>query len=92
MANQDIVRNRLKIQSAVGNAAAFLAVQREFGSFDAYVWRFVDGAPIVSRRATMKDVPAGPSNQTRSAGTSSVEGFDSSDRPSATRSCRPWGW
>jgi DNA-3-methyladenine glycosylase I len=57
MANQDIVRNRLKIQSAVSNAAAFLAVQREFGSFDAYVWRFVDGSPMISRRATMKDVP-----------------------------------
>ncbi|HQY47752.1 MAG TPA: DNA-3-methyladenine glycosylase I, partial [Usitatibacteraceae bacterium] len=42
----------------VRNAKAFLAVQREFGSFDAYAWRFVGGAPVVSRRRTMKDVPA----------------------------------
>jgi DNA-3-methyladenine glycosylase I len=44
-----IVRNRLKIESTVTNAKAFLAVQREFGSFDAYVWRFVDGKPRVNR-------------------------------------------
>ena len=52
-----IVRNRLKINSAVGNAKAFLAVQQEFGSFDAYVWRFVGGAPRVNRWRTMKQVP-----------------------------------
>ena len=49
MKDEGIVRNRLKIQSATTNAAAFLAVQKEFGSFDAYVWRFVDGRPIVNR-------------------------------------------
>jgi DNA-3-methyladenine glycosylase I len=49
MMNEGIVRNRLKIDSAVTNAKAFLAVQKEFGSFDAYVWRFVDGKPIVNR-------------------------------------------
>jgi DNA-3-methyladenine glycosylase I len=52
-----IVRNRSKVEAAVGNARAFLAVQEEFGSFDAYVWRFVGGKPIVNRRPTMKDVP-----------------------------------
>src|ERR1700720_1258554 len=46
IAGPGIVRNRLKIESTVTNARAFLAVQREFGGFDAYVWRFVDGAPI----------------------------------------------
>jgi len=55
--NPGIVRNRLKVESAVGNAKAFLAVQREFGSFDAYVWPFVGGAPLVNRRRSMKDVP-----------------------------------
>jgi DNA-3-methyladenine glycosylase I len=45
-----IVRNRLKIESAVGNARAFLAVQREFGSFDRYLWSFVGGRPVVNRR------------------------------------------
>ena len=51
MRNPGIVRNRLKIAATVGNARAFLAVQREFGSFDRYLWSFVDGRPIVSRRA-----------------------------------------
>jgi len=49
MKDEGIVRNRLKIDSAVTNARAFLAVQKEFGSFDAYVWRFVGGKPIVNR-------------------------------------------
>jgi DNA-3-methyladenine glycosylase I len=53
-----IVRNRLKVGAAVKNARAFLAIQGEFGSFDTYVWRFVDGAPIRVPRRTMKDVPA----------------------------------
>jgi DNA-3-methyladenine glycosylase I len=53
-----IVRNRLKIASAVTNAKAFLVVQKEFGSFDEYVWRFVGGAPKVNQRRTSKDVPA----------------------------------
>ena len=56
--NPGIVRNRLKIESAVGNAKAFRAVQAEFGSFDAYVWQFVGGSPIVNRRRSMKGVPA----------------------------------
>jgi DNA-3-methyladenine glycosylase I len=58
LADAGIVRNRLKIDAAVTNARAFLEIQKEFGSFDAYVWRFVGGAPIVNRRNTMKDVPA----------------------------------
>ncbi len=53
-----IVRNRLKVSGAVTNAKQFLAVQKEFGSFDAYVWRFVGGAPRLNRRRGMKDVPA----------------------------------
>lgn len=58
MKDPDIIRNRLKIDSAVTNAQAFLAVQQEFGSFDAYVWSFVGGEPIVNRWKRMKDVPA----------------------------------
>ena len=56
--NPAIVRNRLKVESAVRNARQFLAVQKEFGSFDAYVWRFVGGKPKVNRRRGMKDIPA----------------------------------
>jgi len=58
LADPGIVRNRLKIQSAVGNAKAFLKVQNEFGSFDRYVWRFVDGKPIRNHRKSLKQVPA----------------------------------
>jgi DNA-3-methyladenine glycosylase I len=53
-----IVRNRLKVESAVHNAQAFLRVQEEFESFDAYVWRFVDGGPIQNRWRTLKQLPA----------------------------------
>jgi DNA-3-methyladenine glycosylase I len=52
-----IVRNRLKIEAAVNNARKFLKVQDEFGTFDAYIWRFVDGKPIVNRLRTLKDYP-----------------------------------
>lgn len=58
LADPGIVRNRLKVEGTVKNAKAFLAVQKEFGSFDAYVWRFVGGKPLAGRRRTMKDVPA----------------------------------
>jgi len=53
-----LVRNRLKINSAVKNARAFLAIQKEFGSFDAYVWRFVGNRPIDGKRKSRADVPA----------------------------------
>ncbi len=58
MENAGIIRNRLKIDSAVTNARAFLAVQKAAGSFDAYVWPFVDGEPTINRWETMKQVPA----------------------------------
>lgn len=56
--NSAIIRNRLKIDAAVGNARAFLAVQEAFGSFDAYLWPFVGGAPIVNRWRHGSSVPA----------------------------------
>jgi DNA-3-methyladenine glycosylase I len=58
LADPGIVRNRLKIEAAINNAKRFLAVQEEFGSFDAYIWRFVDGRPIVNRWKSLKQVPA----------------------------------
>jgi DNA-3-methyladenine glycosylase I len=57
MKNDGIVRNRLKIASAVSNAKAFLKVQNEYGTFDDYIWQFVDGRPKLNRPRTMKDVP-----------------------------------
>ncbi|MBZ5684596.1 MAG: DNA-3-methyladenine glycosylase I [Acidobacteriia bacterium] len=53
-----IVRNKLKIASAVGNAKAFLRVQEEFGSFDRYIWQFVGGKPRVNKRKSLRQVPA----------------------------------
>jgi DNA-3-methyladenine glycosylase I len=58
LANEGIIRNRLKIAAAIQNAKAFLAVQKEFGTFDAYVWRFVGGKPRVNRWKTGKGIPA----------------------------------
>lgn len=58
MEDQGIVRNRMKLKATIANARAFLQVQREFGSFDAYIWNFVGGAPIQNRRKSVKDVPA----------------------------------
>lgn len=54
----NVVRNRLKVESSVSNAKAFLETQEEFGSFSDYIWRFTDGKPIVNRRKSIKEVPA----------------------------------
>jgi DNA-3-methyladenine glycosylase I len=58
MGDPGIVRNRLKIASAIGNARAFLTVQQEFGSFDAYIWDHVRGRPVQGRAREMKGLPA----------------------------------
>ena len=58
MLDECIVRNRLKIESAVVNARAFLAVQEEFGSFDRYIWTFVGGSPLQSKLTGAKQIPA----------------------------------
>ncbi|MDO9069101.1 MAG: DNA-3-methyladenine glycosylase I [Deltaproteobacteria bacterium] len=58
LANIGIVRNRLKVASAITNARAFLKIKEEFGSFDAYQWRFVDGKPIINTWRSIAEVPA----------------------------------
>jgi len=58
LADPGIVRNRLKVKSSVRNAQSFLAVRAEHGSFDAYLWAWVDGTPIVNRPRTLADLPA----------------------------------
>lgn len=58
LANTGIVRNRLKIEAAIQNAEAFLAVQREFGTFDQFIWQFVGGEPKQNAWKSIKDVPA----------------------------------
>jgi len=57
LSNEGIVRNRLKIDAAISNARAFLDVQKEFGSFDSYIWQFVGGEPRMNRWTSLKDVP-----------------------------------
>ncbi len=56
--NQGIIRNRLKIYAARQNALVFLQIQNEFGSFSKYIWNFVKGTPLVSRRKSLQDIPA----------------------------------
>jgi DNA-3-methyladenine glycosylase I len=56
--NAGIVRNQLKVRSAIQNARSFLKVREEFGSFEAYQWRFVGGKPMINHRKSMKEVPA----------------------------------
>ena len=68
LSDAGIVRNRQKIEAAIRNARGFLEIQEEFGSFDPYVWRFVDGKPIVNAGRTDKDVPATTPNRTRCRG------------------------
>lgn len=58
MQNDGIIRNRQKIAAAIANAKRFLAVQEEFGTFDSYIWRFVDGKPLVNKLRAVKDYPA----------------------------------
>ena len=58
LADPGIVRNKLKIASAIENAKAFLRVQEEFGTFDRYIWQFVDGKPRVNKLKSLKQVPA----------------------------------
>ena len=56
--NPGIVRNRLKVAAFINNAQAFLAIQQQFGSFDTYLWKFVDGKPVVNSRQDLDDIPA----------------------------------
>jgi len=58
MQDAGIIRNRRKIDASVMNARSFIAVQDEFGSFDAYIWRFVSGSPLVNEFSCMEDIPA----------------------------------
>ncbi len=58
LGNKGIIRNRLKITSAINNAKRFLEVRKEFGTFDTYIWKFVDGKPIINKFKSMQELPA----------------------------------
>jgi len=75
MRDPGIVRNRAKIESSVTNARAFLAVQERHGSFDRYIWEFVDGAPRQNRWKTMKQVPATSRQSDRMSADLKARGF-----------------
>jgi DNA-3-methyladenine glycosylase I len=70
-----IVRNRLKIESTISNARAFLAVQKEFGSFDRYLWSFVNGKPVRNRFRSLQQVPASTELSDRISKDLKVRGF-----------------
>lgn len=74
--NPGIIRNRLKIRSAVRNAAAFLKVQEEFGSFDRYIWQFVGGKPIIHHYQTVAEIPASTAESDRMSRDLKKRGFN----------------
>lgn len=57
LSNAGIIRNKLKIEATISNASAFMRIQEKFGSFDAYIWRFVDGSPIIGTYSDLKEIP-----------------------------------
>ncbi|MEN8260601.1 MAG: DNA-3-methyladenine glycosylase I [Pseudomonadota bacterium] len=73
--NPEIVRNKLKIESAVTNARAFLCIQQDFGSFDAYIWQFVEGRPRQNSWTCASDVPASTSESDRMSKSLRQKGF-----------------
>jgi DNA-3-methyladenine glycosylase I len=75
MTNPGIVRNRLKIESTVGNARAFIAVQQEFGSFDRYLWALVDNKPIKNAWRSPRQVPASTQDSDRISNSLKKRGF-----------------
>ncbi len=85
-----IIRNRMKIDATVRNARAFLAIQEEFGNFNAYSWRFVDGRPKLNRRKAMREIPA--TSVESDAFSSSAADLASSVLPSFMRICRRSAW
>ncbi|MGK7369406.1 MAG: DNA-3-methyladenine glycosylase I [Candidatus Halalkalibacterium sp. M3_1C_030] len=73
--NPEIIRNKLKVRSAVSNAQKFIEVQKEFGSFDEYIWSFVGGEPIQNSWKSMKEVPAETENSDKLAKDLKKRGF-----------------
>ena len=87
-----IIRNRLKIKSAVRNAKAFVAIQEELGSFDTYAWQFVDGRPKLNRRKSLREFQLPRRNRTPSARILSAGVSPSSGQQSSTHICRRSAW
>lgn len=75
LSDSGIIRNRLKVETAVQNAKAFLTVQKEFGSFDTYIWRFVHGKPVMNRWKKLAEIPSKTSVSTAMSRDLKVRGF-----------------
>ena len=89
MARPDIIRNRRKIEAAIGNARAFLKIQEEFGSFDAYMWPFVGGQPVRNHWQAPAEIPATTPQSDALSKDLIRRGFKFvGPRRSATRTCR----
>ena len=73
--NPGIIRNRLKVESTVSNARAFIEIQNEFGSFDDYIWRFTDGTPVVNRWKSLREIPASTEISDRMSKQLKIRGF-----------------
>ena len=75
LSNAGIIRNKLKIEAAIQNAASFLAIQKEFGSFDKYIWRFVGGSTLKNRWKTIEEIPARTEESTAMSADLKKRGF-----------------
>src|SRR5213593_455212 len=92
LADAGIIRNRAKIAAAIGNANAFLAVQREFGSFDAFIWQFAGDGRKKSRRRTLRQIPARTKESDRMSEALKSQASSLSVRRSAMHTCKLSGW
>lgn len=92
LGNPGIIRNRLKIEATIANARKFLEIQKEFGSFDEYVWKFVGGKPIKHAFKSLKEIPS-TTIESDAASKDLRKGASGSSAPQfATRSCKRLEW
>ncbi len=92
MADAGIIRNRLKVAASIENAKAFLVAQKEFGSFDKFIWQFTKGKTLVKRPEKPGDFRARTEESDAMSKELKSAGLNLSGRRSATLSCRRWGW
>jgi DNA-3-methyladenine glycosylase I len=75
LSNKNIIRNRLKIEAAVNNARAFLNIQKEFGCFDSYIWKFVNNRPVMNKWKTCKEIPSSTKTSVKMSKELNKKGF-----------------
>ena len=92
MGDAGIIRNKLKINAAINNAGCVLEIQKEYGSFDRFIWAYVDFSPIVNDRKELKDIPAKTELSDRISKDLKKRGFKFVGRPSSTPLCRRSAW